>query len=92
MPSPPSTGMIAPVMNAASEDAKNAIVPAISSGLASLPSGTAAVSASRRSSESAANMSVATGPGATTFAVIERLPSSRAIDRASPMSPDLEAE
>ena len=36
-------------------------------------------------------MSVSTNPGATTFAVIEREPSSRAIERAMPTSPDLEA-
>ena len=34
-------------------------------------------------------MSVSTYPGATTLAVIERLPSSRAIDRAMPIRPAL---
>jgi hypothetical protein len=34
-------------------------------------------------------MSVDTNPGATTLAVMLRLPSSRAIERASPTSPAL---
>jgi hypothetical protein len=36
-------------------------------------------------------MSVSTNPGATTFAVIPRDPSSRATDRASPIRPDFDA-
>ena len=36
-------------------------------------------------------MSVSTKPGATTLAVIEREPSSRAIERAMPTRPALEA-
>ncbi len=36
-------------------------------------------------------MSVSTNPGATTLAVIDREPSSRAIDRAMPTRPDFDA-
>ncbi len=36
-------------------------------------------------------MSVSTKPGATTFAVMPRLPSSRASERATPTSPALDA-
>ena len=36
-------------------------------------------------------MSVSTKPGATTLVVIERLPSSRASERAMPTRPALEA-
>lgn len=36
-------------------------------------------------------MSVCTKPGATTFAVMERKPSSRASERARPISPALAA-
>ena len=36
-------------------------------------------------------MSVSMKPGATTLAVMPRLPSSRAIDRAMPTSPDFDA-
>ena len=36
-------------------------------------------------------MSVSMKPGATTLAVIPREPSSRASERASPISPDLDA-
>ena len=36
-------------------------------------------------------MSVSTKPGATTLAVIDREPSSRAIERAMPTRPDFEA-
>ena len=43
------------------------------------------------SSVSTAVMSVSMKPGATTFAVIERDPSSRVSDRAMPTRPDFEA-
>ena len=43
------------------------------------------------SSGISAVMSVSTKPGATTLAVIPRDPSSRAVDRANPMSPALAA-
>ena len=46
-------------------------------------------SPSRRASASPAVMSVSMKPGAITFAVIDRLPSSRAIERASPIRPAL---
>jgi hypothetical protein len=36
-------------------------------------------------------MSVSMNPGATTFAVMPRLPSSRASDRAIPIRPDFDA-
>ena len=45
--------------------------------------------AARRSSGSSAVMSVWMKPGATTLAVIPRPPSSREIERATPMRPDL---
>jgi hypothetical protein len=51
--------------------------------------GTLASTAARRASVISAVMSVSMKPGAMTFAVIDLLPSSRAIDRASPMRPAL---
>jgi hypothetical protein len=53
------------------------------------PSGTWPMMACCRSSGSAAVMSVATKPGATTFAVMLRDPSSRATERARPTKPAL---
>ena len=67
------------------------MVPATSSGVAKRPRGTASVRVASRSGLRAKSMSVATGPGATTLAVIERLPNSRAIERARPTKPALEA-
>ena len=43
------------------------------------------------SSVSTSVMSVSTKPGATTLVVIDRLPSSRASERARPTRPDLQA-
>ena len=54
-------------------------------------SGTCDLIVSFCSSLSTAVMSVSMKPGATTLAVIEREPSSRAIERAMPTRPALEA-
>jgi len=61
------------------------------SGVANRPSGTPASTSARRRSGRSAVMSVCTKPGATTFAVMEREPSSRASERARPISPALAA-
>ena len=83
-------GITAPVMCAASAG-EEGTTPAISSAVAILPSGTAAVSSARRFSPRSAVMSVATTPGATTLTVMPREPSSRASDRAKPTSPAFDA-
>src|SRR5690606_17209981 len=91
MPRPPSTGMTAPVTYPAPSEPSHVTAEATSSGLAYRPSGTCETISARRSSGRALVMSVSTKPGATTLAVMPRDPSSRAIDRASPTSPALEA-
>jgi hypothetical protein len=64
---------------------------AISSTVPYRPSGTCPTYSARLASGSARVMSVSMNPGATTLAVMPREPSSRLIDRASPISPDLDA-
>ena len=83
--------MTAPVTYAASGPARNATAPATSSAEAYRPSGTAPMIAALRSSVSTAVMSLSTNPGAITFAVMPREPSSRASDRARPTRPALDA-
>ena len=83
--------MTAPVMYAAASLARNSTTPATSPAAANLPSGTAASIAFLRSSGSTAVMSVSTNPGAITFAVMFREPSSRASDLARPTRPAFDA-
>ena len=58
-------------------------------GVAIRPAGIALRISALRSSVRAAVMSVSMNPGATTLAVMLRVPSSRVIDRASPTRPAL---
>ena len=79
------------VMNAASGDARKVIADATSSGVARRPSGVMATIPSRWASVSWEVISVATPPGATTLTVIEREANSRAMERAIPIRPALDA-
>ena len=64
--------------------------PATSSGVANRPAGMFRLYSAWVSSGSSAVMSVSMNPGATTFAVMPRPPSSRVSERAKPTSPLLE--
>ena len=79
-------------MYAAFLEAIKVTTSAISSALQNRPKGTWLATSARRFSSRSAVISVSTKPGAMTFEVIDRLPSSRAKDRAIPTSPDLLAE
>ena len=83
--------MTAPEMYAASSDAIQATTPATSSAVAKRPAGMLRLYSACVSSGRAAVMSVSMKPGATTFAVMPRAPSSRVIDRAMPTSPAFDA-
>ena len=81
--------MTAPLTYPAASLANHVTAPATSSAVANRPSGIASRYAFCRSSGSSAVLSVAKNQGATTLAVMLRLPSSRVIDRAMPTRPAL---
>ena len=74
---------------AASSEPSHRTTAATSAVLANRPSGICPRYSACLSSGRTAVISVSTKPGATTFEVIDRLPSSRASERAIPTSPDL---
>ena len=89
MPTPPSTGSTTPETYPAGSDARKTAAAATSSTVPYRLAGTVARISAVRASVIWSVISVLMKPGARTFAVIDRLPSSRAIERASPISPAL---
>src|SRR4029079_5314364 len=87
MPTPPSTGSTTPEMYAAGSAATHTAAAATSSTEPYRLAGTLARISALRASVIWAVMSVSMKPGAMTLAVIDRPPSSRVIERASPIHP-----